>query len=238
MPQRYQRPYPPEFRRDALRLLRLAPFWCPCTCRLHHPAPHSPTSLTSLLKLTQTAGPSPLAAHVTVPHWRSARLARNLRRQAESSTSYRNYLRLISGRSRWQACRSQLGTLGRCDLVRSARLGADHEHDGVVRQRDGRPDRFHVEGAHKGACRCVNVLTVHPKTRVSSVDEVQLLMLLVGGIRVVVLADEAIAGIPSGVGVDTERGDPEVIADRPPLRICVSDVGGWDVGQRGVRSGH
>jgi hypothetical protein len=35
--------------------------------------------------------------------------------------------------------------------------------------------------------------------------------LLVGGIRVVVLADEAIAGIPSGVGVDTERGDPEVI---------------------------
>jgi hypothetical protein len=55
---------------------------------------------------------------------------------------------------------------------------------------------------------------------------------------VVVLADEAIAGIPSGVGVDTERGDPEVIADRRPLRIGVSDVGGWDVGQRGVRSGH
>ena len=147
-------------------------------------------------------------------------------------------LRLISGRSRRQACRSQLGTLGRCDLVRSARLGADHEHDGVVRQRDGRPDRFHVEGAHKGACRCVNVLTVHLKTRVSCVDEVQLLVLLVGGIRVVVLADEAIACIPSGVGVDSERGDPEVIADRRPLRIAVSVVGGWDVGQRGVRSGH
>jgi len=43
------------------------------------------------------------------------------------------------------------------------------------------------------------------KTGVSCVDEVQLLVLLVGGIRVVVLADEAIAGIPSGVGVDTER---------------------------------
>jgi hypothetical protein len=70
------------------------------------------------------------------------------------------------------------------------------------------------------------------------VDEVQLLVLLVGGIRVVVLADEAIAGIPSGVGVDTERGDPEVIADRPPLRIAVSVIGVWDVGQRGVRSGH
>ena len=62
-------------------------------------------------------------------------------------------------------------------------------------------------------------------------------MLLVGGIRVVVLADEAIAGVPSGVGVDTERGDLEVIADRRPLRIGVSDVGGWDIGQRGVRSG-
>ena len=36
--------------------------------------------------------------------------------------------------------------------------------------------------------------TVHLKTRVSCVDEVQLLVLLVGGIRVVVLADEAIAG--------------------------------------------
>jgi hypothetical protein len=73
---------------------------------------------------------------------------------------------------------------------------------------------------------------------VSCVDEVQLLVLLVGGIRVVVLADEAIAGIPSGVGVDTEGGDPEVIADGRPLRIGVSDVGGWDVGQRGVSSGH
>jgi hypothetical protein len=50
------------------------------------------------------------------------------------------------------------------------------------------------------------------------------LVLLVGGIRVVVLANEAIAGIPGGVGVDTERGDPEVIADRRPLRIGVSDV--------------
>ena len=95
----------------------------------------------------------------------------------------------VSGRSLRQACRSQLGTLGRCDLERSARLSADHEHDGVVRQRDRRPDGFHVERAHERACRRVDVLTVHPKPCVSSVDEVQLLVLFVVGIRVVVLAD-------------------------------------------------
>ena len=94
-----------------------------------------------------------------------------MRENGSATCDLLQYLRLISGRSRWKACRSQLGTLGRCDLVRSARLGADHEHDGVVRQRDGRPDRFHVEGAHKGACGCVNVLIDHLKTRVSCVDE-------------------------------------------------------------------
>jgi hypothetical protein len=72
----------------------------------------------------------------------------------------------------------------------------------------------------------------------SCVDEVQLLVLLVGGIGVVVLADEAIAGSPSGVGVDTECGDPEVVANRRPPRIGVSDLGDWDVRQQGMSSGH
>ncbi len=83
-----------------------------------------------------------------------------------------------------------------------------------------------------------SVLTVDLKTRVPGVDEVRLLVLLVSGIRVVVLADEAVAGTASGVRVDTEGGDPEVIADRRPFRIRVSDAGGWDIGQRGVRSAH
>src|SRR5438270_104011 len=76
------------------------------------------------------------------------------------------------------------------------------------------------------------------RLRPARVDEIQLLVLLVRGIRVVVLPDEAIAGMPSGVGVDTERGDPEVIADRRPRRICVIDVGDRYVDQRGVSGGH
>ena len=53
----------------------------------------------------------------------------------------------------------------------------------------------------------------------AGMDEVQLLMLFVGGIGVVVLPDESVAGEPRGVAVDPERGDPEVVADRLPVGV-------------------
>ena len=75
----------------------------------------------------------------------------------------------------------------------------------------------------EGAGRRVDRLAVQLEAGASVLDEVELLLLVLG-VGLVMLVDEPVARFARGPGVDAEGLDAEVVPDRPPRAAPVRDL--------------
>src|SRR5262249_16498431 len=108
-------------------------------------------------------------------------------------------------------------------LVGLTRLRANREDDRVGLAGVRRPLRTRIANQQDGAVRAVDLLAVDVEPRMPGDDDVEL---LVSGRDLLVLAGDRLLGLARPPGVDAERLDAEVLANRrpPPFVLELGDV--------------
>src|SRR5688572_180794 len=103
---------------------------------------------------------------------------------------------------------------GRLELL--TRRRADREDRRTGFERDGAASRLGIGNGDDAAGADLVLLIVEREPRASVADEVEL---LVARMRLVVVAQQLVAGSPRDVHVDAERGQAEVMLERVPVRV-------------------